>query len=157
MIWHVDSHNALLSGAVCVTYHETRHIHLGLGILDTTEGQGILADMILRLRAICIQTVLQIILAAGWPSPCSPASARWRASGSAATSQPGLECPLWIFPDRILMKDISLSVRPGQKIAILGSTGAGKTTLINLLMRFYEVNGGNILLDGKDIRTGRCR
>ncbi len=55
------------------------------------------------------------------------------------------------------MKDISLSVRPGQKIAILGSTGAGKTTLINLLMRFYEVNGGNILLDGKDIRTGRCR
>ena len=61
MIWHVDSHNALLSGAVCVTYHETSHIHLGLGILDTTEGQGILADMILRLRAICIQTVLQII------------------------------------------------------------------------------------------------
>jgi hypothetical protein len=61
VIWHVDSHNALLSGAVCVTYHETRHIHLGLGILDTTEGQGILADMILRLRAICIQTVLQII------------------------------------------------------------------------------------------------
>lgn len=56
-------------------------------------------------------------------------------------------------PDRILMKDVSLSVRPGQKIAILGSTGAGKTTLINLLMRFYEVNGGNILLDGKDIRT----
>lgn len=56
-------------------------------------------------------------------------------------------------PDRILMKDVSLSVRPGQKIAIVGSTGAGKTTLINLLMRFYEVNGGNILLDGKDIRT----
>ncbi len=55
--------------------------------------------------------------------------------------------------DRILMKDVSLSVRPGQKIAIVGSTGAGKTTLINLLMRFYEVNGGNILLDGKDIRT----
>lgn len=56
-------------------------------------------------------------------------------------------------PDRILMKDISLSVRPGQKIAIVGSTGAGKTTLINLLMRFYEVNGGSILLDGRDIRT----
>lgn len=56
-------------------------------------------------------------------------------------------------PERILMKDISLSVRPGQKIAIVGSTGAGKTTLINLLMRFYEVNGGTILLDGRDIRT----
>ena len=46
------------------------------------------------------------------------------------------------------MKDISFSVRPGQKIAVVGSTGAGKTTLINLLMRFYEVNGGHILIDG---------
>ena len=53
-------------------------------------------------------------------------------------------------PDKLLMKDISFSVRPGQKIAVVGSTGAGKTTLINLLMRFYEVNGGQILLDGVD-------
>lgn len=48
------------------------------------------------------------------------------------------------FPDKILMKDISFVARPGQKIAVVGSTGAGKTTLINLLMRFYEVNGGRI-------------
>lgn len=54
-------------------------------------------------------------------------------------------------PDRILMEDISFSVQPGQKIAVVGSTGAGKTTLINLLMRFYEVNGGCIRLDGEDI------
>ncbi len=53
-------------------------------------------------------------------------------------------------PDKLLMKDISFTVQPGQKIAIVGSTGAGKTTLINLLMRFYEVNGGHILLDGMD-------
>ncbi len=52
--------------------------------------------------------------------------------------------------DRILMHNISFSAAPGQKIAIVGSTGAGKTTLINLLMRFYEINGGKILLDGKD-------
>lgn len=51
-------------------------------------------------------------------------------------------------PDEILMKGISFTAEPGQKIAIVGSTGAGKTTLINLLMRFYEVNGGRIMLDG---------
>ena len=51
-------------------------------------------------------------------------------------------------PSKILMKDISFTVKPGQKIAVVGSTGAGKTTLINLLMRFYEVNGGQILVDG---------
>ena len=51
-------------------------------------------------------------------------------------------------PDNILMHDISFDARSGQKIAIVGSTGAGKTTLVNLLMRFYEVNGGKILLDG---------
>ncbi len=51
-------------------------------------------------------------------------------------------------PEKELMKDISFTVKPGQKVAIVGSTGAGKTTLVNLLMRFYEVNGGNIYLDG---------
>ena len=51
-------------------------------------------------------------------------------------------------PGRLLMKDISFTAQPGQKIAIVGSTGAGKTTLVNLLMRFYEVNGGMISIDG---------
>lgn len=51
-------------------------------------------------------------------------------------------------PDKILMKDISFVAKDGQKIAIVGSTGAGKTTMINLLMRFYEVNSGDIYLDG---------
>ena len=51
-------------------------------------------------------------------------------------------------PEKLLMKDISFRAEPGQKIAVVGSTGAGKTTLINLLMRFYEINGGRITLDG---------
>ena len=51
-------------------------------------------------------------------------------------------------PDRLLMKDISFEAKPGQKIAVVGSTGAGKTTLVNLLMRFYEVNKGSITIDG---------
>ena len=55
-------------------------------------------------------------------------------------------------PDHILMHNINFSVKPGQKVAIVGSTGAGKTTLINLLMRFYELNGGKITLDGTDTK-----
>jgi len=55
-------------------------------------------------------------------------------------------------PDRLLMNDIDVYVKAGQKVAIVGPTGAGKTTLINLLLRFYEVNGGSILVDGQDTR-----
>ncbi len=54
--------------------------------------------------------------------------------------------------DAILIKDMNMNVNPGETIAIVGPTGAGKTTLINLLMRFYEVNDGKILIDGIDIR-----
>lgn len=51
-------------------------------------------------------------------------------------------------PDKEIIHDFSLNVKPGQKVAIVGPTGAGKTTLVNLLMRFYEVNSGDILVDG---------
>jgi len=53
-------------------------------------------------------------------------------------------------PDRPLIEHVSLSVEPGQTVAIVGPTGAGKTTLVNLLMRFYEIDSGKILLDGVD-------
>ena len=55
-------------------------------------------------------------------------------------------------PNKILMNDININVEPGQKVAIVGHTGAGKTTLINLLMRFYDVNSGSIKIDGVDTK-----
>ncbi len=55
-------------------------------------------------------------------------------------------------PDKPLIRDFSLHVRSGTHVAIVGPTGCGKTTLINLLMRFYDVNSGRILVDGADIR-----
>jgi ATP-binding cassette subfamily B protein len=54
-------------------------------------------------------------------------------------------------PEEPLIEDMNVDVRPGQMIAIVGPTGAGKTTLVNLLMRFYDVNGGRILVDGRDV------
>lgn len=57
--------------------------------------------------------------------------------------------------DKILIQNMNLEVNPGQKVAIVGPTGAGKTTLINLLLRFYELNGGKILIDDIDIRDMR--
>lgn len=54
-------------------------------------------------------------------------------------------------PDKPLIEDLSLTVQPGQTVAIVGPTGAGKTTLVNLLMRFYEVTGGRITLDGVNV------
>ncbi|HEY0215909.1 MAG TPA: ABC transporter ATP-binding protein [Cellulomonas sp.] len=56
-------------------------------------------------------------------------------------------------PDHPLITDLSFTVRPGQTVAIVGPTGAGKTTLVNLLMRFYELDGGRILVNGQDIAT----
>ena len=55
-------------------------------------------------------------------------------------------------PDQTIIKDFSAHVKPGQKIAIVGPTGAGKTTMVKLLLRFYDVNSGSIKLDGHDVR-----
>ncbi len=56
------------------------------------------------------------------------------------------------YPDKIILKDFSAKVKEGQKIAIVGPTGAGKTTLVKLLMRFYDLNGGDIYLDGINVK-----
>ncbi|MBO3723558.1 ABC transporter ATP-binding protein [Actinomyces bowdenii] len=75
-------------------------------------------------------------------------------SAGTATAGPGvieLEHVRFSYsPGTELIRDLSLRVEPGQSVAIVGPTGAGKTTLVNLLMRFYEIDGGRILLDGRD-------
>jgi ATP-binding cassette subfamily B multidrug efflux pump len=58
-------------------------------------------------------------------------------------------------PEKIVIKDFSADIKPGQKVAIVGPTGAGKTTIVKLLMRFYDVNSGSIKIDGVDIRNMR--
>ena len=58
-------------------------------------------------------------------------------------------------PDTPLIEDLNLDAQPGQTVAIVGPTGAGKTTLVNLLMRFYEIDSGRITIDGVDIRDMR--
>ncbi len=59
------------------------------------------------------------------------------------------------YEDTLLMKDVNIQVQPGQMVALVGPTGAGKTTLMNLLLRFYDVKGGSIKIDGVDIRDMR--
>ena len=54
-------------------------------------------------------------------------------------------------PEKPLIQDLNIDVMPGQKVAIVGPTGAGKTTIVNLLMRFYDINAGQILIDGQDV------
>ncbi|MFM8310361.1 MAG: ABC transporter ATP-binding protein [Ilumatobacteraceae bacterium] len=78
------------------------------------------------------------------------------AMGSAATSRGHVLFDHVSFrykPDTPLIDDLSLTVEPGRTVAIVGPTGAGKTTLVNLLMRFYEIDGGRIVLDGRDIAS----
>ena len=58
-------------------------------------------------------------------------------------------------PDKVILKDMTIEARPGETLALVGPTGAGKTTIINLLTRFYEINGGSIRIDGTDIRDIR--
>ena len=80
-----------------------------------------------------------------------------RPSGQAGPGGPGViemeHVRFSYSPEVELIGDLSLRVEPGHTVAIVGPTGAGKTTLVNLLMRFYELDGGRILLDGRDIAT----
>lgn len=78
------------------------------------------------------------------------------ALGAAAVSEGHVEfrnVSFGYLPEKEVIRDFSANIKPGQKVAIVGPTGAGKTTLVKLLMRFYDVNSGAILVDGQDIRA----
>ena len=86
------------------------------------------------------------------PDPADPV----RIGGSGAKILGGVRFDHVHFgyqPDKIVINDFSADIRPGQKVAIVGPTGAGKTTMVKLLMRFYDVSSGAILIDGHDIRS----
>ena len=63
----------------------------------------------------------------------------------------------WYSPDKVVLKDLSFSVKPGQTIALVGPTGAGKSTVVNLISRFYDVCGGSVKVDGHDVRDVKLR
>ena len=96
------------------------------------------------------------------PDDVAPENGAATAAGTAAASRKSPAGPGVIemehvrfsySPEVELIRDLSLRVDPGHTVAIVGPTGAGKTTLVNLLMRFYELDGGRILIDGRDIAT----
>ena len=86
-------------------------------------------------------------------SPDAEKTASSRVTGAVSLSDVSFR----YVPTRPLIESLRLDVKPGQRIAIVGPTGCGKTTLINLLMRFYDVTGGSIAVDGTDIRNMRRR
>ena len=86
-------------------------------------------------------------------SPEPPADAATRPSGARPAAVEFETSTSAIAPGTPVIEDLSLVAEPGTTVAIVGPTGAGKTTLVNLLMRFYEVDSGRILLDGVDIAT----
>nr|WP_300337131.1 ABC transporter ATP-binding protein [Actinomyces sp.] len=93
-------------------------------------------------------------------APAGSGEASGGADGAAGTGAGVIEMEHVRFsydPDSDLITDLSLKVEPGQTVAIVGPTGAGKTTLVNLLMRFYEIDGGRITLDGVDTAAMRRR
>ncbi len=112
------------------------------------EISGVVAE--LQNALACIRRIFDLL-----DQPDRPADAPDAADLSARGHVALTDVSFRYVPDRPLIEGFTLDVTPGQRIAIVGPTGCGKTTLINLLMRFYDVDGGSIRVDGTDIRDIR--
>ena len=133
---------ALLGGRMTIGVMQALFQYLNLASEPLTEASYMLNSMQTAIAA-AKRTFALLDEAEESPDPVAPAKLD-RARGQIAFEN----VSFGYEPDRILMKNISFTAQPGQKIAIVGSTGAGKTTLVNLLMRFYAINNGKITVDG---------
>ena len=110
------------------------------------EISGVITE--LQNALACAARVFELIEEPGEKPDAESAKVLEKADGSVELSHVYFS----YTPEQKLIEDFNLSVQPGQRVAIVGPTGCGKTTLINLLMRFYDVNSGSIKLDGHDVR-----
>ena len=97
----------------------------------------------------CAGRLFELIDEPAEPADAPDAEALQNAAGGVALEHVAFS----YTKERELIRDLSLQVKPGERVAIVGPTGCGKTTLINLLMRFYDVDGGGISVDGRDVRS----
>ena len=110
------------------------------------EISGVLAEI--QNALACAARLFELLDEKPIPADAPDARVLEHADGSVVLSDVAFS----YTPERDLIRDLDLSVRAGQRIAIVGPTGCGKTTVINLLMRFYDVNGGSVAVSGEDIR-----
>lgn len=110
------------------------------------EISGVLAEI--QNALACAARLFELLDEKPIPADAPDARVLEQADGSVVLSDVAFS----YTPDRELIRDLNLNVRPGQRIAIVGPTGCGKTTVINLLMRFYDVCGGSVAVSGTDIR-----
>ena len=146
---------ALVGALICITPGST----LSVGTLSVflnyanqytkpfNEISGVLTE--LQNALACAARVFEILDEAELTPDAHDAHVMEEAQGNVELSNVAFS----YTPEQDLIRDLNLTVTPGQRIAIVGPTGCGKTTLINLLMRFYDVNDGSIAVDGNDIRN----
>jgi ATP-binding cassette subfamily B multidrug efflux pump len=110
------------------------------------EISGVIAE--LQNALACAARIFELIEEQPQPPEAENAAVLEKIDGNVVLE----EVDFSYVPDRELIKNFNLSVQPGQRVALVGPTGCGKTTIINLLMRFYDVDGGSIRVEGEDIR-----